>query len=56
MILQNLDNEKDYEKIFITDISVIEDVANKLDTISDKLILLDHHSTASFFNNYKWKM
>ncbi|MBQ3420485.1 MAG: hypothetical protein IJH34_02205 [Romboutsia sp.] len=52
--LDTLSNEEKYEKIYITDISVTEDVADRLDTISNKLVLLDHHVTALFLNKYKW--
>lgn len=54
VVLDLLNNEKEYDKLFITDISVTEDVAEKLDEISYKVVLLDHHSTALFLNKYKW--
>lgn len=59
-ILKFLDNEKptDYEEIFITDISVNEEVAEKLDLLSRgnvcKVTLLDHHQTALWLNKYGW--
>ena len=43
-----------YDKVFITDISVNEEVAEKLDKYNDKVVLLDHHKTANFLNKYKW--
>jgi len=43
-----------YDKIFITDISVNEEIAEKLDRYKDKVVLLDHHKTADFLNKYEW--
>ncbi|MEW8963234.1 DHH family phosphoesterase [Paraclostridium dentum] len=43
-----------YDKVFIIDISVNEEVAEKLDKYNDKVVLLDHHKTADFLNKYKW--
>jgi oligoribonuclease NrnB/cAMP/cGMP phosphodiesterase (DHH superfamily) len=43
-----------YDKVFITDISVNEEVTEKLDKYNDKVVLLDHHKTANFLNKYKW--
>jgi len=43
-----------YDKVFITDISVNEEIAEKLDKYSDKVVLLDHHKTVNFLNKYKW--
>ncbi|MCO5822887.1 DHHA1 domain-containing protein [Clostridioides difficile] len=54
VVLETLEKHDKYEKIFITDISVNEEVANKLDKIKDKVQLLDHHPTALFLNNYDW--
>lgn len=53
-VLEVINSEKDYEKIFITDISVTEEVAKELDNISEKVVLLDHHPTALFLNEYSW--
>lgn len=49
-------NEADnYDYIYITDISVNEEVAELIDKkISQKVILLDHHKSAMFLNKYKW--
>lgn len=52
--LKTLDNQEKYDIIFITDISVSDEVAEKLDTISHKIILLDHHHTAEHLNKYSW--
>ena len=43
-----------YDRILITDISVNEDVANKLDLIDYKVNLIDHHATAEWLNRYEW--
>lgn len=53
-VLKAIEDENVYSKIFITDISVTEDVANELDKIWDKVVLLDHHPTALFLNKYSW--
>ena len=49
---------KNYNKIFITDISVNEEVAEIIDNIVKKeninIILLDHHPTAIYLNKYSW--
>ncbi|MCY7948044.1 hypothetical protein P8891_06125 [Bacillus atrophaeus] len=45
----------EYEKVIVTDISVNREVANKINDIApDKFILLDHHQTAEFLNEYEW--
>ena len=44
---------KDYDHIFITDISISEDVAKKVDSLNlQNLTLLDHHSTAMYLNKH----
>jgi oligoribonuclease NrnB/cAMP/cGMP phosphodiesterase (DHH superfamily) len=59
-VLDFLDNEKpsDYDLILITDISVNEDVAEKLDLLYrgrvTNIQLLDHHNTAKWLNKYDW--
>ena len=45
-----LNNVEEYNKLFITDISVSKKIADKLNSISDKVILLDHHKTALWLN------
>jgi oligoribonuclease NrnB/cAMP/cGMP phosphodiesterase (DHH superfamily) len=52
-------NIGDYEKIFITDISVNDTVAKYIDATyevcgSDFIQLLDHHKTAELLNQYVW--
>ncbi|MCS1350358.1 DHHA1 domain-containing protein [Mechercharimyces sp. CAU 1602] len=45
----------EYDAIFITDISVAEEVAEKInDTAADKIMLIDHHATALWLNKYDW--
>ena len=46
----NIDEE--YDKLFITDISVKKKLADTLNNISDKVILLDHHKTALWLTDY----
>lgn len=45
-----------YDKVFITDISVDENVAKIIDELScvKDFILLDHHKTAEWLNKYDW--
>lgn len=46
---------QDYDMIFITDISVNENVTKEIEEhISDKTVLIDHHPTAKWLNKYKW--
>lgn len=54
--LDTVDNINEYQ-IFITDISVNENVANQLDIINSEyknVCLLDHHVTAEWLNKYDW--
>lgn len=44
-----------YDAVFITDISVNEEVAELIDsTVGFKVQLLDHHGTALWLNKYEW--
>lgn len=46
---------KDYDAIFITDISVNEKVAKMINSVApDRVVLLDHHATAEELNEYTW--
>jgi uncharacterized protein len=46
---------KEYDAIFITDISVSEKVAEMIEQVSpENVILLDHHGTAEGLNKYDW--
>ena len=45
-----------YDKVFITDISVNKEMADKLNNISDKVVLLDHHKTALWLNEYPYAL
>ena len=50
---------RSYDKIFITDISVSDYVANMIDSLDRydrKVKLYDHHGTALFLNKYDWCM
>jgi oligoribonuclease NrnB/cAMP/cGMP phosphodiesterase (DHH superfamily) len=54
------DEALNYICIFITDISIKEELANEIDncikgtTCLPKVILLDHHKTAEYLNKFKW--
>ncbi|MGL6185645.1 MAG: DHH family phosphoesterase [Clostridium chrysemydis] len=46
---------REYNKIYITDISVSEEVAELIEReLSSTVILLDHHKTAEWLNKYDW--
>lgn len=47
----------DYDLVFITDISVNEEVAKELDKLHNQngnIQLIDHHETALWLNDYEW--
>ena len=48
------DKVKDYDKIFITDISVCNTLAEKIDKMGLDVTLLDHHKTAVKLNKFNW--
>jgi oligoribonuclease NrnB/cAMP/cGMP phosphodiesterase (DHH superfamily) len=52
----NPEVNEDYDFIFVTDISCNEADAEKINSNShhDRLILLDHHPTATHLNQYSW--
>lgn len=54
LVLKTILEHENYEKIIITDISVNEIVANRLNYISNKVKLLDHHPSALFLNDYSF--
>ncbi|GEN32851.1 MULTISPECIES: DHH family phosphoesterase [Aneurinibacillus] len=47
-----------YDKVFITDISVNEEIAARIEGMGarykSKFLLLDHHQTADWLNRYEW--
>lgn len=44
-----------YDNIFITDISVNKDIAELINgQLPEKCVLLDHHKTAEFLNEFSW--
>ena len=50
-------NPKEYDAIYITDISVDEEVAAEIDSLAaagQKWRLFDHHATALWLNQYEW--
>ena len=51
-----INGAEEYDKLFITDISVNKEIADKLLGISDKVILLDHHKTALWLNEYPYAL
>ena len=51
-----INRAEEYDKLFITDISVNKEIADKLLSISDKVILLDHHKTALWLNEYPYAL
>lgn len=50
-VVSNIDS---YDMVFITDISISEDTAKKLNKYNKKIRLLDHHPTALPLNKYEW--
>lgn len=55
--IEEVDLFNSYDKVFITDISVSESVANMIDILDKlygKVLLLDHHATATYLNAYDW--
>ncbi|MGL4801958.1 MAG: DHH family phosphoesterase [Cetobacterium sp.] len=52
--LETIENIDKYSKVLITDISVNQGIAHKLNWYKGKVQLLDHHPTAEFLNEYSW--
>jgi oligoribonuclease NrnB/cAMP/cGMP phosphodiesterase (DHH superfamily) len=48
----------DYDFVYITDISVSEEIAEKIENspLKNKIVLLDHHVTADWLNKYDWAL
>lgn len=55
-LLSNLDLRNLYDKIFITDISISEELAKAIDVWINpfNIRLFDHHATALWLNQYDW--
>ena len=51
-----INSNEEYDKLFITDISVKKELADALNNVSDKIILLDHHKTALWLNEYPFAL
>ena len=51
-----INSDEEYDKLFITDISVKKELADALNNVSDKVILLDHHKTALWLNEYSYAL
>lgn len=53
-----IDYRKDYQNMFITDISINKEIAEKIEKVNRRYFigikLLDHHQTALWLNEYKW--
>ena len=58
LVLRNLEHIDDYDYMYITDLSVTEYVAEKIQKVNDsnytKVLLFDHHKTAEWLNKYPW--
>ena len=56
LVLRALEHPEAYDKLYITDLSVTEYVANKIEVVNDDnhILLFDHHKTATWLNNYTW--
>lgn len=51
-----INSDEEYDKLLITDISVKKELADALNNVSDKVILLDHHKTALWLNEYSYAL
>ena len=51
-----INSDEEFDKLFITDISVKKELADALNNVSDKVILLDHHKTALWLNEYPFAL
>ena len=51
-----INSDEEYDKLFITEISVKKELADALNNVSDKVILLDHHKTALWLNEYPFAL
>ena len=49
-----ISQQTDYDIYFITDISITEEIAEKINMSYKNVYLLDHHPTALFLNKYSW--
>ena len=47
-------SKDEFEKCFITDISISDELAKEIDERFDNIYLLDHHPTAIDLNKYEW--
>jgi len=56
LITEYLDGAERHDNIYITDISVNEAVAERIDRDDASWVLLDHHATALPLNFYDWAM
>lgn len=57
LVLRTLENIDEFDHLYITDLSVSEYVAEKIEKVNKekgKVLLLDHHKTAEWLNKYPW--
>lgn len=52
--IQKERKERKYDMVFITDISIEDELANTISSEFNNFYLLDHHSTALGLNDYSW--
>ena len=50
----NSDKVEQYENIFITDISITEEIAKEIDNKHLPIALLDHHESSKVLNQFNW--
>ena len=50
----DLGQYKEYDYIFITDVSVNKKLANRINDLNINVVLLDHHETAIKLNKFDW--
>jgi uncharacterized protein len=57
--LEKLSNQQDHDRLFITDMSPSDEIAEKLNRIVQdgaKVRLIDHHKSAYYLNDFPWAM
>ena len=51
-----INSDEEFDKLFITGIYVKKELTNAVNNVSDKVILLDHHKTALWLNEYPFAL
>lgn len=54
MVKEFIDKENDIDMCHITDIRIVDELANEIDEKFDNFYVLDHHPTALYLNKYSW--